>query len=377
MKAEVLVIGGGPAGAAAAIHLARRGRDVLLVEREASPRHKVCGEFLSGEAVSDLASLGADLDAWGAVPVDTVALHAGRLSAEAPLPFVARSLSRLRLDEGLLELAQHAGARVVRGRRVTALAPAREGWRAALGDGEAATAGAVCLAVGKHDLRGWRRPPGAQPDLVGFKLHWRLAPDQVEALRGRVELYLFADGYAGLELVEDGLANLCVLVRRCRLAEGWAGLLDRMRRANPVLARRLEGGETAWPRPLAVAALPYGHLAAAADGVWRVGDQAAVIPSFAGDGLAIALHSARLAARMLGDGESPDRFQAALARQLRRQVGRATLLSRLLVQSPLQTPLALAAAARPHLLIDLARATRIAPRALLCREAEPRHHAAA
>ena len=61
MQDEVLILGGGVAGCATSIALARKGRSVTLIEREPTPRHKVCGEFLSGEALEDLHALGIDV----------------------------------------------------------------------------------------------------------------------------------------------------------------------------------------------------------------------------------------------------------------------------------------------------------------------------
>lgn len=78
MQDEVLIIGGGVAGCAASIALARRGRSVTLIEREPTPRHKVCGEFLSGEALEELVALGIDVTSLHAVPIDYVRLAACR-----------------------------------------------------------------------------------------------------------------------------------------------------------------------------------------------------------------------------------------------------------------------------------------------------------
>ena len=99
---EVLILGGGVAGCAASIALARKGRSVTLIEREPTPRHKVCGEFLSGEALEDLHALGIDVASLGAVPIDYVRLAAARRAAEAPLPFPAASLTRKALDTALI-----------------------------------------------------------------------------------------------------------------------------------------------------------------------------------------------------------------------------------------------------------------------------------
>jgi 2-polyprenyl-6-methoxyphenol hydroxylase-like FAD-dependent oxidoreductase len=118
---EVLVLGGGVAGCAASIALARKGRVVTLIEREPTPQHKVCGEFLSGEALEDLHALGIEVASLGAVPIDYVRLAAGRRAAEAPLPFPAASLTRKTLDTALIAEAIAAGVRVERGRTVQGL----------------------------------------------------------------------------------------------------------------------------------------------------------------------------------------------------------------------------------------------------------------
>ena len=96
------------AGCAASIALARNGRRVTLIEREPTPRHKICGEFLSGEALEDLDALGVDVASLGAVPIDSVRLAAARRAAEAPLPFSAASLTRKALDRALIAEATAA-----------------------------------------------------------------------------------------------------------------------------------------------------------------------------------------------------------------------------------------------------------------------------
>ena len=123
MQDEILIIGGGVAGCAASILLARKGRSVILIEREPTPRHKVCGEFLSGEALEDLHALGIDVASLGAVPINYVRLAAARRAAQAPLPFPAASLTRQALDTALIAAAVAAGVRFKRGRNVQSLSP--------------------------------------------------------------------------------------------------------------------------------------------------------------------------------------------------------------------------------------------------------------
>jgi flavin-dependent dehydrogenase len=365
---EALIIGGGPAGASLAVRLAQAGRPVLLIEREAGPHDKVCGEFLSFEAAGYLTELGLDAAALGAVPITAVDLMHGGLTARSDLPFQALSLSRRIMDEALLARAVEVGARLRRGRRVTRVEHLGGVWRAKLNDGEVVEATNVFLATGKHDLRGWSRPPGRQADLIGFKQHWTLSPEQAGRIRGRVELHLFPGGYAGLEPVEDDHANLCLVVRKRALnaaGRSWPSLMDSLNTSCPSLGARLKGGHPSTDKALAVAAIPYGYVRARSGGLWRLGDQAAVIPSLAGEGMSIAMHSARLAAEVLLAGGTSQTYQRALARDVGRQVGRATWLSRALVRGWTQALTIQMVRAYPRALGLAAAGTRIPPRALM------------
>lgn len=368
MNAEVLIIGGGLAGSAAAIRLARAGRDVVVIERAPHAEHKVCGEFLSREALNYLESLGLRAASFGAVPIGAVRLACNAGLSEAKLPFQAMSLTRRRLDEELLRLAVEAGARVVRGRRVDGLEREGAGWRALVEGAEPMFADAAFLATGKHDVRGRARPKGKQSDLVAFKMYWRLAPAQAAALEGHVELMLYRGGYAGLQPVEDGAANLCCLVQReelQRLGGRWEHLLAAMQQECGLLRERLQGARALLERPLAVSAIPYGYVRSASDGVWALGDQAAVIPSFTGDGMSIAFHSGCLAAAMYLRGESAEGFQKRLHGELSGQVALATLVSRGLVWRPSRSMFTAAVGLWPGVLGEVGRKTRITEAALL------------
>jgi flavin-dependent dehydrogenase len=325
-----LVIGGGPAGSVAALRLVHAGRNVLLIEKEVGPHHKVCGEFFSREAVDYLRQACVEPLELGATIIRNIRLSAGNKIIETPLPFHALSLSRRLLDAALLSRAEDSGCQVLRGTAVQALTAHGGEWIAVLSNGESVCAPTVFLATGKRDLHGYARAPGRQRDLIGFKLHWQLAPAQIDALREYMDLYLFPGGYGGLSLVEEGVANLCLVVRRSVLRSlgAWPDLLAFILRDNRHLHWLVDGGRALWPHPLAISPIPYGYLIGRASGLWCVGDQAAVIPSFTGDGTSIALHSAALAAQMFLAGQSVAEYNRTLRAQLGRAIALATWLSR-------------------------------------------------
>ena len=368
--AEALIVGGGLAGAATAIALASAGRQVLLLERETEPHDKVCGEFLSREAVLYLRALGVEPLALGAQRIDQVRLALGKRAMSARLPFPALSLSRRALDAAMLERAAAAGAEVRLGAAAQSLERRGERWQARLRGGETIEARSAFLATGKHDLRGWNRPSGAQSGLIGFKIYFRLRPAETQALTGAVELALFRGGYAGLELVEGGVANLCLLVRRDRflaLGQRWDAVLAAIREDCRLLDHRLRDAEPLLERPLAVYAIPYGYIAGGGgDGLWRLGDQGAVIPSFSGDGMSIALHSARLAAKYYLADRAAEDYQGRMARDIWAPVRIATIVSLLAVDPIGRRLVGGMATLLPRLIAVAATGTRI-PRTALRR----------
>jgi len=220
-RVESIIVGGGPAGAATACALAAAGRDAVLIERADAPHHKVCGEFLSVETQTQLRTLGVDAMALGAVAIDRVAVYSPTRSVTAALPFRALSLSRFRLDNTLLRRAETLGAQIKCGIAVRNVTPDSEGWIVHCDDGALRCRNLV-LATGKLGLRGIE--DDRDGSRVGLKMHLRLPEDARRSLAGRVELYFLDRSYAGLELIEDGIANLCLLMPRelvARLGSGW------------------------------------------------------------------------------------------------------------------------------------------------------------
>ena len=367
---NTLVIGGGPAGSTAALLLARAGHPVTLLERDAVPSDEVCGEFISAEGCDTLRRIGVDALALGGQSIGTLRLSRRGRSVATRLPFHAVGLSRTVLDGALLGLAAAAGVEVRPGTRVRRLARDAGRWVADTAAGPVA-AERVLLATGKSDLRGVERVTRPPERLIGLKIHLRLVPAQAEALRGNVEIAVLRHGYAGLQLVEGGHANLCLLVERehfARLGQDWTTLLADIGCDCAALGRRLAGAEAVGGKPLAIYRVPYGHMhrpdAADPTGLYRLGDQAAVIPSFCGDGISIALHSAEAAAAAVLHGETAFDYHTALRHDVGHGVKLAFRAYRT-ARTPLGSAAIMAACGLwPGLLRVAARATRVRGRAL-------------
>jgi flavin-dependent dehydrogenase len=196
-------------------------------------------------------------------------------------------------------------------------------WQVTLDDGTTREAATVFLATGKHDVRGHGRP--TDPDRwVGLKMYYRLSAEQTSDLERASELMLFPGGYGGIQPVEGGLANLCCVVQQRFLPKSgnrWDGFVESMKKSCPHLAMRLEGAEPVMDKPIAVTHIPYGFLRPTTeDGLYCIGDQAAVIPSFTGDGISIALHTARCAVSAYLAEEPAPVFQAKLKTALTTQM---------------------------------------------------------
>ncbi|HEX2942840.1 MAG TPA: FAD-dependent monooxygenase [Rhodopila sp.] len=324
VRQQPVIIGAGPAGCAAAIRLARAGLQPLLLERATGPVDKVCGDFLSADTITQAKSLGVDPLALGAAPVHRMRLVQGRQSVETPLPFDAVGLSRRTFDAALLAQAVQAGASLRTGQAVREIAPAGSTWCIRSDRGVSLEATTVFLATGKHDLRSMPRD-GRSAGAVGLKMYYRPAADTARELAGTIELILFPGGYAGVQPVEDGRIVVCAAIRpqALKAVGGW----DRLLAEHPHLSARLRYAHPLLSRTLAIAGVPYGYRAKPdPSGVFRLGDQGAVIPSLTGDGMSIALHSGWSAADAWLAGMDAASWQRDLAKTLAPQMRLAGVL---------------------------------------------------
>ena len=321
-----IVLGAGPAGSVAALLLAAGGADPILIDRDEEVGDAICGGFLSWRTASALRKLGCDPEVLGARQVKRLRLYAGERVAEAILPGLSYGLSRRSLDRALRQLAVTNGAELAIDRARSVASGIIKG------ESKLWESPAIFLATGKHDIRGERRPRRASDQALGLRVRFPASPE-LEALVGEtIELHLFAGGYAGIVLQEGGSINICLALRKSKLGEAegdpWKAL-QIVARDNPHFAQRMAcAGERMAIDT--IGSVPYGWIANHTDaGLYRLGDQAAVIPSLAGEGIAIALASARAAAECYLRGEGAGVYQQQFAQQAARPVHTAKCLWRM------------------------------------------------
>ncbi|GAB2963330.1 NAD(P)/FAD-dependent oxidoreductase [Hymenobacter coalescens] len=296
---DILIVGGGLAGLAAALDLSGRGWAVTVVERRHYPFHRVCGEYVSNEVLPYLRRLGADPAALGPARITQFLLSApGGRTLTAPLDLGGFGVSRYALDEFLYERARARGVRFRLGETVAdvELEADPNQFRVRLMGAERITARVVLGAYGKRASldRQLDRPFFRQRSpYVGVKYHLRLdfPPDLIA-------LHNFTDGYAGLSAVEAGRYCFCYLTTREQLrrygsipaleAEGLA--------QNPHLRRVLAEAERLYEAPEVINEISFAPKTCVERHMLMCGDAAGLITPLCGNGMAMAIHGAALAA---------------------------------------------------------------------------------
>lgn len=307
--AEVIVVGGGPAGSATAALLADAGHEVILLDKARFPRHKACSEYINPAGTKLLGDLNVldEVRAAGAHTMDAMIVHAPAGSrfvanfALAEAGQAATGLSRYRLDQILLERARAAGVTVCEqahvrhvlqenGRVVGVEATidgSRQTLRAPLVIGADGHNSVVSRDLGLDVSYRW-------PNKTGFIAHYR----NVRSLDRFGEMHITHHRYAGLALLEDGLVNVAVVADGHDVGSRSGSIDDffsETLQSLPSVASKLEGAERVGGIR-GVGSMARRARRVAGDGFMLVGDAASFLDPFTGEGIYEALKAAQLAA---------------------------------------------------------------------------------
>lgn len=370
---DIAIIGGGPAGASAAITLARSGYQVLLMDRAIFPREKLCGDFINPINWPVFRELKVD----GAISnLEHAEVRRFRLTlangaeAAALLPASGRhgyglGLRRYYLDNVLIERAKSEGATILEGAKAKQLHRTTAGWVVEFeqhGDLKSCRSKILIGADGRNSwvarLLGVTAGGGIQPGAVGFAIQLK----SVGGLKDSVEIHQFPGGYAGLVRVDSDTVNLAFAIERSVLPRPASFDTLRTRRLNQNRFLRDQLRDTNPSTELrSVVPVFSRRRGCYGDGFLLIGDAARATEPVTGEGIYFALRSGQLAAETIdgalrrGDigAHGLRQFQSACREQFRQRF-RLNLLASVLAHHPLLlTALVHFSPKRPHLLNSL------------------------
>ncbi len=292
MKAGIAIVGAGPAGSTLAALLARRGVDVALIDRDEFPRDKLCGEFLSYDALPILDRLGVSFET---PQIRRCRIFSRRRLYEFDFPATARGVSRLLLDDRLYRRALEAGARSFAGWTALSLDPLtieRNGQRQII---EADVIVGAWGRWGRFDAqlgRAFVRDHSHRS--FGFKRHYVAAGDT----SATIDLYSFHGGYLGVSPIENGRTNICGLVHESRLSglKGrWQAFVDTIRGEESRLDAMYSSYRPDQEGFLTSEPVIFRARGPVERGVIMIGDASGIVDPLTGNGMAMAIQSAAIA----------------------------------------------------------------------------------
>jgi flavin-dependent dehydrogenase len=292
---KIIIAGGGLAGLIASIHLTRAGVQCLVIEKKRYPFHRVCGEYISNEVIPYLRSLGIFPDALRPSKITRFQLTStnGAL-AEMSLDLGGFGISRFSFDNFLYERAQTLGVEFLLNTEVEKISFGDDHFQVDTGGRQFNTA-IVIGTFGKRsklDVAMNRSFIQKRSPYVGVKYHIRLSdfPDDLIALHN------FYNGYCGLSRVEEGIVNLCYLTSRSNLK--LYGNIPTMEQAvifkNPFLKSIFQRAEFVFDKPETINEISFETKAPVEQHILMAGDAAGMISPLCGNGMAIAIHSAKI-----------------------------------------------------------------------------------
>ena len=327
------MIGGGPSGSSAAIGLAGSGMNVAVIERKAFPREVMCGEFLSREVIAAVRRFG--------LYEEFLALRPNRLTefsltaedgvrVTRQFGFEAWSLKRSLLDQMLLQKAEACGARIIQPATVLSIHRVQDGYEMAYSNGhaqESLSASIVVAAYGKQnplDKSLKRAFVSKRSGKSGVKYHIPRALF-AEIPAGTIQLFLAHGVYCGVNCVNENEVTVCSLVDGGRNAlhpnRGLEVLLENNRKFRG-LFRGDPLAEFPGLVPYGSGHIYFGKRSIVENGVFMIGDAAAVIAPLAGDGIGMAIESGLLLAHVVAkanrDSLDAPRMEALYTREWKR-----------------------------------------------------------
>ena len=292
---DVIIVGGGLAGLTNAIHLSKFKQRVLLIEKNSYPKHKVCGEYISNEVLPYLNSLGIDPIKEGAKKISKVQVSTTKGDLiKAELPLGGFGMSRYFLDSLLLKKARFNGVQVLKD-SVDSIRFKNEVFTVQTKDSKSFQSKIAIGAFGKRsalDLKMDREFIKKKSPYLAVKLH--VKGDFPENL---IALHNFKGGYCGVSKVENNSINLCYITEYNSFKK-YKNITDFQKQVvfkNKHLKKIFEESTSVFEKPLTISQISFETKKPVENHIIMCGDTAGMIHPLCGNGMGMAITSARLA----------------------------------------------------------------------------------
>ena len=292
---EVLIIGGGLAGLTGAIHLTKMGCKVIVIEKNSYPKHKVCGEYISNEVLPYFDWLNVNIEELKPTHITSLQFSSefGR-TIETQLPLGGFGISRYTLDHALYLKALSQNCQIIED-QVNEVIFKDDYFEVHLASGKTLTALVVLGGFGKRsnlDLKMNRDFLKNKSPWLAVKSHYK-----GEFANDVVGLHNFKGGYCGVSKVENNLLNICYLTnfKSFKKYKNIEEFQEKVVSQNPYLKNILGQSTSVFEKPLTISQICFDKKENVEDHILMMGDTAGLIHPLCGNGMAMAIHSAKLA----------------------------------------------------------------------------------
>ncbi|MBZ4035478.1 NAD(P)/FAD-dependent oxidoreductase [Flavobacterium sp. 17A] len=334
---DVLIIGGGLAGLASAIHLSKNGLKVTLLEKNDYPKHKVCGEYISNEILPYLKWLDADVSVLNPSLINNFEFTTENgKTAQTKLPLGGFGISRYTLDHFLFENAIKNGCIIIN-ENVSEVSFENNLFTVKTPE-NTFSAKMVLGAYGKRsniDQQLDRKFILKKSPWLAVKGHYygNFNPNLVA-------LHNFQGGYCGVSTVENNIINICYLADYDTF-KNYKNIEEYQKKVlykNKNLKAIFENSTPLFDKPLTISQISFDKKKPVENHILMIGDTAGLIHPMCGNGMAMAIHSAKIASELIidfynGNIVSREALEKKYASQWKKQFSKRLFFGRLLAKA--------------------------------------------